>query len=159
MASTLDNLAAAASLVADLASGQLGGQVALRYAKGLTFGTAAGNVNAIVARDLVIATGTPFTVDLTAAVDPAGNTVAFGHLTHWMLQNLSAQAGEDLTFFGGTNGVMAALPMPCRANGGNLHHADPNPGIAIDGAHKIVQITAAAGAAVAARLLLLGRTT
>lgn len=159
MASTLSNASISSQISVDIVRGGLAGTVTHRNAQTPAIGTVTNQVNLVFQNDFIVATGTPLTFDLTSLVDPAGSAINFGHVTHLHIENLSAVAGEDLTVGGGTNGLFAADPKPIRANGGNVQHADPNPGILVDGTHKIVQLAAAAGTAVLGRITIMGRTT
>lgn len=159
MASTLSNASISSQISVDIVRGGLLGTVTHRNAQTPAIGTVTNQVNLVFQNDFTVATGTPITFDLTSLTDPAGAAINFGHVTHFHVENFSTITGEDLTIGGGTNGLFAADPKPVRANGGNVQHADPNPGILVDGTHKIIQLAAAAGTAVLGRITIIGRTT
>jgi len=158
MSITLSNPSIVVQASADVASGLLSGSHIHRIAQTPNVGTSAGNVNLLAPYSFTLATGTPLSIDLTAAIDAGGNTVTFGHLTHYVLENLSTVSGENIAIGGGSNGVFTLDPTTAKPNGGAKFLADPNPGITIDSTHKIITLAAAAGTAVAGRITFYGRT-
>jgi hypothetical protein len=164
MASVLTNPQVSAAIAATLSGGAVPATTSAAIAEALamtyTVGTAAGNVNLVYANALTITSGAPQDFDVTALTDPLGAAINFGHVTDILLVNLSTTAGQDFTLGGAaSNPLFAALPTVARANGGYLLIHDPNPGIAVSGGAKVIRAAVAAGAAVSALLLLLGRTT
>ncbi|HEX8323477.1 MAG TPA: hypothetical protein VF595_06135 [Tepidisphaeraceae bacterium] len=106
---------------------------------------------------LTIMSGVPTVIDLTALVNEENAAFGFTTIEALKITNLSKQPGEDVTVGGGTNPVIAAqqpLKAVARDGGTTLYLITP---ITVDGTHKLLQITAAAGTAVAAVLTILGR--
>jgi hypothetical protein len=155
---TVDRFTIDVKIAAALAAGSLAGTVKLNYLNEPARGTALGQVDILIAKDLTGVFGAPISLDLTNILDPAGATVAFVKLTHWGFVNLSDTLGEDFTLWGGANAVFAADPTPVPAKGGSLIRAVPYNGITIDATHKILTFTVAAGAAVPAKIVLAGRS-
>jgi hypothetical protein len=160
MSTTLSNPSISAGISATIESGLLSGTITHRpAAQSPSVGTNAGNVNLIYSADFTVTSGSPLSLDLSSIADAAGNVVTFGHITHFLAENRSTNTAEIMSLFGGTNGVFTADPKPLQANGGLSFMANPNPGVTIDGTHKIVTVTVAAGTSVPGRLTIIGRTT
>jgi hypothetical protein len=155
MSTTLSNINVNSQVAADVANGLLSGNFNNRSAASPSTGTAAGSLNILCHQTFSINSGTPLSIDLTSIADVGGNTVAFGHLCYFKVVN---SGGGDLNIGGGTNGVFTLDPKPIRDTYGVATHYDPNPGITIDGTHKIFTLDAASGT-VAGSITLAGRTT
>jgi hypothetical protein len=160
MAAILSNPVVQAQIGADVVAGLLAGKANLAYrSPAILVGTGAGKVDRIYVATLAVTTGAPQDIDLTAVVDPSGVSIAFAFVTHIVLWNLSTTAGQDFTLGGAaSNPIFAAIPTVARANGGIIMIGDPNPGITVDGTHKNLRVAVAAGTAVAASLLVMGRS-
>lgn len=158
MAETLTNPTVSAQLSINVAAGPLSGTVRQTYGgPTLTIGSTAGQINRKHSVDFAVTAGTPYTLDLTALTDLNGAAMSFSFWTHLLIENESTTTGQDMTVGGGTNGVFTADPVPIQANGGGRMWLNPNPGVTVDGTHKIIQITVAAGTAVAGKLTIFGR--
>lgn len=158
MALTIDNLNFDINVSANLVAGILAGTARHHYQNKPVRGTAAGQADLVVAKDLAINVGGATSLDLTSIADPGGGLVTFVKLTHIALINLSVVAGEHLNLFGGANAIFAVDPKKVYSNGGIFLWAAPDLGVTIDATHKIFQIAADAGAAVPAKLFLAGRS-
>ncbi|WP_020469317.1 hypothetical protein [Zavarzinella formosa] len=84
------------------------------------------------------ASGSPTSIDLTSLTDAYGNPISFATIRHIMLVNNDAT--NSVTVGGGTNGLVAALPPIIGGGAVNLTTT-----LAVDGTHKILLITPAAG--------------
>jgi hypothetical protein len=75
------------------------------------------------------------------------------------VSNDSITPGEDMTLFGGTNGLVATgtLVLKAGTDPGAICHKWGSAGVTVDGTHKIVQITIAAGTNVTGKITILGR--
>src|SRR3954468_1095228 len=61
-------------------------------------GSGAGQVNKVYSAPFTVTSGAPFTLDLTAAPDPAGGAAMnFTQVHGWLLENQSTTAGQDMT--------------------------------------------------------------
>lgn len=116
-------------------------------------GSGAGNASGFYSNTLTVTSGTPYTLDVTSGslfVDPLGNPITAGHVIGVKVANLSVTSGQDLTIGGGSNPVLGSVLGFAQA--GDVS-ADPgffmlyanNPGFAVSGSAKILQVTAAAG--------------
>lgn len=158
MSTVLSNPTITTQLSSDLVSGLLSGNVTHRHALTPSIGTPAGSVNLMYTSSFTLASGTPLSIDLTSIIDVGNNSVSFGHLTHLLLENISLVSGENIAIGGGTNGVFTLDPTTAKPNGGAKLLIDPNPGIVIDGTHKIITLAAASGTGVLGRITILGRS-
>jgi hypothetical protein len=80
----------------------------------------------------------PTTIDLTSLVDAYGNSISFTTVLHLMIVNNDAT--HNITVGGGTNGLFAALPVLYAGGCYNLTTT-----FTVDGTHKLLLITPAAG--------------
>lgn len=142
---------------ADMLAGIFGGQVNSLSRFEVAPGTSAGQLDLVVARQIVVATGVPQAIDLTAAADPGGTIVSFARLNFWFFRNRSTNGAELVTLFGGANAVLPALGNKLEATGAKFDY-NPGAGTIVDAAHKIVTVAADAGAAVSVELVLAGRS-
>lgn len=123
----------------------------------IPIGTGTGQVCKDYAVEVTIASGTPATIDFTALLDENFSALSFGTIEAIKISNKSVNAGEDVTVGGGTNGLFTALPFALKAlarGDSTIEIATP---ITVDSTHKILQLTAATGAAVKVRITFVGR--
>jgi hypothetical protein len=111
-----------------------------------TVGTSAGNANALYSGAITVASGTPQTIDLTSVTDPLGASVVFTSIRAIKITNTSTTAGQNVTFGGGTNEVFSGASETLEPGGTFLF--DFPAGKAVDGTHKAIILTAAAGSPV-----------
>lgn len=160
MAATLSNPQISAAISVTLSGGAApattSSNVSHASARTPTVGSATGNVNKVYSATFSVATGTPVSLDLTTLTDPLGNALNFGTVYSILVTNDSVTAGQDLTIFGGTNGLIATSTELVYANGGTKLLDTGTTGIATDGTHKIVTIAAAAGT-VAGKITIIGK--
>jgi hypothetical protein len=165
MAATLSNVQVGGALVATLTSstGSSTTATTINHATANTpvVGAGAGQVNKIYDAQLaIVAAGTPQSLDLTSGLfDPQGNALVFTKVNQIKISNLSVTPGEDITPFGGTNGLMAtgtakllAGPTP-----GSITYDFGTTGITVDGTHKILLLTSAAGSNVPVKVTVIGQ--
>jgi hypothetical protein len=129
-------------------------------ATSLTVGSSAGQVNKVYDATITIASsGSPATIDLTAAPDPQGNAQNFAVVNAIKLTGVSVTPGEDITPFGGTNGLFATGTQKVIAGTtpGSLTLDFGTTGVTVDGTHKIITLTSAAGTNVQVYVSILGR--
>jgi hypothetical protein len=122
----------------------------------LAVGSGAGQANKCYSAAFSVTSGAPLLLDLTALTDPLGGALNFTNVSEILITNDSTTAGQDFTIGAGTNGLFTAAPNVVRANGGQWHLTDVNPGITVDGTHKIFQIANASGTA-SGKITILGR--
>jgi hypothetical protein len=125
-----------------------------------TVGSATGNVNKVYSAPFTIAaSGTPTSIDLSAATDPLGNALNFGTIHAIIVENLSVTPGEDITIGAGTNGVVASVPLIAYGGAvpGWLAYNAGSTGLTVDATHKIITLTAAAGTNVAGKITVIGK--
>jgi hypothetical protein len=125
-----------------------------------TVGSSAGNANKVFDVTVTIASsGTPGTIDLTSVTDPQGNALSFSALRALKITNLSTTAGQDITPFGGTNGLVATGTIVLKAGSANssVTYDFGSAEIAVDSTHKIIQLAVAAGTSVLCNVTGLGR--
>jgi hypothetical protein len=160
MASTMTSPQIAAAIQAGLAGGAAPAPSTsnVNHSAALTpaVGGSAGQVNKIYSAAFTVTTGTPLSIDLTALTDPLGAALNFTNVAAILISNDSVVAGQDFSVGGGTNGLFTAAPNIIAANGGMYLLANPNPGITVDGTHKIITITVAAGTGVGGKITVLG---
>lgn len=155
---TLSNVRVALQIAADLVTSLFRGAVNHQVSQTFTIGSAAGNVQKIYSSDFVVVnSGTPTTFDLTSLLDPGAGAVTFAFVTHIIIENLSTTTAEIMTVMGGTNGLQATSTNPLQPNGGVWVMCNPNPGITVDGTHKIVNLAVASGTNVSGKITILGR--
>jgi hypothetical protein len=123
-----------------------------------TVGSAAFNVNKVISKAFTITTGTPYSIDLNASTDPFGVAVSMTKVTDIILTNLSTTAGQDMTLGSSvSNSFMGAMPVDAVAqptlSGICLRGIEKT----VDATHKVLEITVAAGTAVAGQITVLGR--
>jgi len=123
-----------------------------------TIGSAAGQQDLEHSKSYTVTSGTPLVLDVTSLADPQGNAQNFAHVTSLLISNDSTTAGQDLTVGGGSNPLIATWGQPVQANGGWYGFGAPNPGIAVSGTVKTIQITVAAGTSVPLTVTVKGRS-
>jgi len=136
----------------------LSGTVKHEKSVSVPVGTGAGKANIVVQRDVTVTSGAPLTIDLTSVADVSGTVQAFAVMTHWAVENLSNNVGEDFTAGGGANPVIAADPETIQAVGGHTYKACPGAGRPVAGGTKNFQLSVATGVNVPGRLTIIGRT-
>jgi hypothetical protein len=125
-----------------------------------TVGASAGQVNRLYQAAFTVASsGSPTSIDLTTLVDIDGTTINLASVYAIEVSNDSITPGEDMTLFGGTNGLVATgtLVLKAGTDPGAICHKWGSAGVTVDGTHKIVQITIAAGTNVTGKITILGR--
>lgn len=149
-----------ASLKGGFRVGTVSGTANHEYTKEVAYAAVpvAGQVDVEVSTELLVTTGTPQVIDLTAVRDAGGVLVALGHLTHWLVTNESTTAGQDVSYGGGSNPVLPADTIVLPPTGGMRMGVHPT-GVVVDGTHKNFQVTVAAGTNIKVRVTLWGRTT
>ncbi len=162
MASTLANPQISSAITVALSGGAApavaSANVQHSVAQTLTVGASAGQVSKVYSASLLVSTGTPASLDLTTGLfDPLGVALVFTKVSAIHINNLSTTVGQNLTIGGGTNGLFTASPNTCDANGGEWFIASPTAQITVDGTHKIITITAAAGTNVPYNITVIGQ--
>lgn len=123
-------------------------------------GSGAGQVNKIYdSAFTIVDNATPTTIDLSNVADPQGNALSFSVVNAIKITNNSIVAGQDITPFGGTNGLLATSTVKVLAGTtpGSLTLDFGTTGVTVDGTHKIIQLALAAGAGVTGKITVLGR--
>jgi hypothetical protein len=160
MSTTVASPQVAASITATLTGGAAPApatsQVNHQFSVQPTVGSSAGNVNKVYSTAVSVDTASASSIDLTSVTDPLGNAVNFGTVTRIMLSNGSTTAGQIVTPFGGSNGVMSTGTQVLNP-GGCLLWDGGSVGVTIDGSHKILRLAAAAGSAVPISITVLGQ--
>jgi hypothetical protein len=160
MASTLSSPKVALSISGTLSAGAapaIASAAILHQAiLSLTVGASAGQVNKAFSAPVSVTTGTPLVIDLTTAADPLGNVPAFTKVSTILFTGANG-ATQQFTVGGGTNPVIPAEAQAINAKDGvYLWHSADSP-LTVDGTHKNVQITVAAGTAIAGQLTVIGQ--
>lgn len=155
MAATLSNPTVISQIALDFVSGAISGSVNHREAPTIGSGTPSGSINLAITKDVLVATGTPLVIDLTAVDDPSGATISLSHFCGCLFKNQSGVTAEVFTVGGGTNAIISALPDV--EPSGHIHQYNPT-GKTVDSTHKNLQFTVASGTSVAGRLTILGRS-
>jgi hypothetical protein len=76
-------------------------------------GNSAGQVNRLYQAAFTVASsGSPTSIDLTTLVDIDGTTINFVNIYSIEISNDSVTTGENMTLFGGTNGLVATSTLP-----------------------------------------------
>jgi hypothetical protein len=125
-------------------------------AKALVAGTSATQISKIHSARYLVTTGTPLSIDLTSVTDPVGASLNFGFVSRILISNASTTAGQNATVLGGTNGLVAASPFTL-GPGGHLKVDLGDQEITVDGTHKIITVTLAAGTNVPIDVTVMGR--
>lgn len=155
----LNNLTVFSRVSSEFVAAAIKGTVTHESSKSLAIGTGDGQADVMIHRDIaVVNNATPFVVDLTTAQDVSGAVRPMVDFVGWKLENLSDTAGEDFTVGGGANPVIPADGEVVQAKGGRSEKFYPNLGRPVAGGSKNFQIAVAAGANVAGRLTLIGRS-
>jgi hypothetical protein len=123
-------------------------------------GNSAGQVNRLYQAAFTVASsGSPTSIDLTTLVDIDGTTINFVNIYSIEISNDSVTTGENMTLFGGTNGLVATstLLLYGGVDPGAMLHKFGSAGLTVDATHKIVTIAIAAGTNVTGKITILGR--
>lgn len=124
----------------------------------LTVGAAAFNVNCVYSAPFTVTNGTPKTWDLTSITDALGNALVFTNVTAIAVKNLSVTSGQDMTLGGAiSNSILTAFPVVMAAQPQLSGLALCGIELTVDGTHKILELTVAAGTAVAGQITIFGR--
>lgn len=144
-------------LTADVAADQLAGTARHEITTSPAPGTNSGQINVAITRTLSVSSGAPQTIDLTAIPDMGGFVTNMTFLTHWLFENKSLVVGQDFTIGGGSNAIIGAQPDPVKPIGGWVGGARPDAGWTVDGTHKNILVSVAAGSNVPGKLTIYGR--
>lgn len=125
-------------------------------------GSSAGQWGKIYSADFSVTSGTPLVLTLSdgSMTDPLGNALTFASSINAIKATITnTTTGQDLTLFGGTNGLFAS-------SAGAICYAGTTPGsvtldygtqgATVDSTHKVVTLTAAAGT-VTGKITIAGR--
>lgn len=164
MAGTLSNVQTSGQLSMSLGSttGSSATTSNINNSFAITFdvGTATGQVNKVYDGEITIASsGSPSTIDLTAAVDPQGTSNNFSVVNAIIITGESTTAGEDITPFGGSNGLLATGTAKILAGTkpGSVVYNFGTTGLTVDSTHKIITLTSAAGTNVKCKVTVVGK--
>lgn len=158
VASPSIKISASAALSSGAAPAPANSNAAPSLSSSPAVGSSAFNVNKVISQAFSITSGTPFTIDLNAATDPLGGSVSMSVVTDIILQNLSVTAGEDMTLGGAvSNFIIGALPVLAKGQPQGSGICLRGIELAVDGTHKILEVTIAAGTAVAGQITVMGR--
>lgn len=122
-------------------------------------GSTSGQCNLIYSAPFAVSNGSPLALDLTSLQDPLGAALNFSQAHAILIENDSTTAGQDMTIFGGSNGLLAAstaILYAGTAPGFQLLNFGTT-GVTVDSTHKIIQIAVAAGTNVAGKITVLGK--
>jgi hypothetical protein len=122
-------------------------------------GNTPGNIDRCISEPFTVTAGTPFTLNLSTALDPLSSAAGFVHLSAILIENDSTVAGQDFTLGGGAHPALGTDQATAQANGGVILLTNPAPGYPIVSASSdTLQITVAAGTNVPGKITLLGRS-